>query len=74
MNFSDKQFLILLAVGGAAFLYARGTLKSAANAVNPLNQDNVISGSANEVTRQLTGRTTDKFGRPLTLGAWLAGG
>ena len=74
MKFSDKQFWVLLTVAGVGLLYARSAIADAGQAVNPLNQDNVIYGGANGLTQKLTGRALDKYGRPLTFGAWLAGG
>lgn len=74
MKFTDKQFFVLLGVGAVGLLLARSAAGEAARAVNPLNNDNIFAQGANGVTQALTGRKLDKFGRPMTLGAWLAGG
>lgn len=73
MLFSDKQIVILIGVGLAASIYAAEQAKAAASSIDPLNNDNVFAGFSNGVTQAITGRQVDKFGRPLTFGAWLAG-
>lgn len=70
---TNKQFYIVLGVGAVGVYLAKQAAAGAVDAINPLNNDNVIYGFASGVTRALTGRETDKYGRPLTLGAWLAG-
>lgn len=73
MIVSDKQFFILLGVGVVGVLLARSAAGDAVEAVNPLNQNNVFAQGASGVVQALTGRKLDQFGRPLTVGAWIAG-
>ena len=74
MKFSNKQVLILVGIAAAGLFYARSAVADVGKAVNPLNQDNAIYQGSNGVVQKITGRSLDKYGRPLTLGAWLAGG
>lgn len=70
--FTDKQFYMLLGLGAGVLYLVHRSGQRLGEAVNPLNQDNVFAGLANDATQALSGRDTDKFGRPLTFGAWLA--
>jgi hypothetical protein len=74
MKLSDKQLYVLLGVGAVGLLIARNAAAEAAEAVNPLNNDNIFASFSNGVTQALTGRKLDKFGNDLTLGGWLGGG
>ncbi len=67
---SDKQFFILLAIGAGGVWY----LSQQSSKVNPNSPDNLAYQAANGITQTLAGRKLDKFGLPLTFGAWLAGG
>lgn len=70
---TDKQFFTLLGVGIVGVILARSAAGDAVEAVNPLNRNNIFAQGANGVVQALTGRKTDEFGRPLTVGAWIAG-
>lgn len=73
MILSDKQFYIVIAIGAVALYAAKVQAEEAAEAIDPLNQDNIFNNFFDAATRKITGRETDKFGRELTFGAWLSG-
>jgi hypothetical protein len=74
MKLSKGQFYVLIALGAVGAYLASKQFGELLNAINPVNQDNVFYGGASSVTQKLAGRDLDKFGKPLTFGAWLAGG
>lgn len=61
------QVLILAAVAAVGLLYTRravASVESAAQAVNPLNDNNVIYNGVNQVGEKLSGK-------PFNLGHWI---
>lgn len=59
-----ETLLILVGVGAAAFVIYKAVPKvaQAAQAVNPLNPNNVFYSGANQVTQQVTGDQGTTFG------------
>ncbi len=57
--FTDKQLLAVgaVAVVGGVILYRKAvqTVEEAANAVNPMNPDNVIHDTAEQIAAEMTG-------------------
>ncbi|WP_250655059.1 hypothetical protein [Alkalimarinus coralli] len=61
-----QHFLILVGVGVAGAWYMKNKTVEAvgdvAEAINPVNQENIFYGVANAITQKLTGDEHDTFG------------
>lgn len=62
---NNKQFIAVGVVGAAGLWFARKQAAKAAQAINPVNQENVFYQGTNAVGSKLTG---DK---DFTLGGWI---